>query len=249
MKLFSTTPVVMCALFMTAVAVENMPRAYAQNTATASSSVLDPSVPVSGVATGPQDVVIFRFALASQMSGAPVTLSEQACPVHSGNTPSGRDDSSLNEANPAAPLDVSPRIQNEISAELKKKLSKTTTVVSDPEPTAIPTGSLVISGCITEEYAGNGVKRLVGMNWGASRLEAHVNVVRKTEDGFVPVDDFIVKTKGGMILPPVGPIGLATHAIAEPRETLSADSKRLADKLLKKLDKAMKAPEQSTKTS
>ena len=78
---------------------------------------------------------------------------------------------------------------------------------------------------------------MAGMNLGASRLEAHVPIFRKTEAGFTPLDDFSLVTKGRMILPPLGPVGIATHAVAEHRETLSADANRLADKVVKKTEK------------
>jgi hypothetical protein len=38
-------------------------------------------------------------------------------------------------------------------------------------------------------------------------------------------------------MPPLGVVGVATHAAAEGRETLNADAKRLADEILKTLSK------------
>jgi len=80
---------------------------------------------------------------------------------------------------------------------------------------------------------------MVGMNLGASRIGAHVVVLSKTEAGFNPVDSFDIQVKGADPLPPIGPIGLAIHAAKEPAQTLSADGKKLADQISKKLRKDM----------
>jgi hypothetical protein len=81
------------------------------------------------------------------------------------------------------------------------------------------------------------------MNIGASRIEAHVIVLSKTKAGFTTVDSFDIQVKGGDPLPPLGPVGLAIHAAREPGQTLSADAKKLADQLLKKLAKDQRAHE------
>jgi len=128
-----------------------------------------------------------------------------------------------------------------ISNELQTRLSKKMSVMMDADPNAIPVGALVISGCITRADPGNAGGRLIGMNLGTSYLDAHVKVLAKKETGFVPMGEFDVRTQGGKKLPPIGPIGLAAHAAAERRETLSADATRLADQLLRKAANMMKA--------
>ena len=55
------------------------------------------------------------------------------------------------------------------------------------------------------------------------------------------LDEFDVQAKGGKALPPIGPIGLAAHAASERHETLSADAKKLADQILKRVANTMKA--------
>ena len=176
------------------------------------------------------NAVVMRFATPSQPFADPKSLSTQACPGMS------------TDASPATgPLNVDPKVLNTITEELEKKLSKEMSVMLQPDPNMIPVGSLVISGCITRADAGNPAERLVGMNLGTSYLAAHVRLLSETRSGLVPLDEFDVKTKGGKVLPPIGPIGLAVHAASERKETLSADAKKLADQILKRVANTMKA--------
>lgn len=118
---------------------------------------------------------------------------------------------------------------------MNERLSKKMTVLVDPAESNIPLGAMVISGCITRANPGNATTRLVGANVGASHLSVHVIALRKTPEGFRPFDDFALDVKGGDLLPPIGPVGLAVHAARDRRQTLSADAGKLADKILKKI--------------
>jgi hypothetical protein len=268
LKSISTIPIFACALLAAAVAVDSTSYAHAQGpdpVVSSSSSQNggpngDQSVPAAGAqgqstypspgtAAGMHSAVVLRFAVALKVPDTPATLSEQACPINNSAVATTDNTSSSSTAKPDASLNVDPKIQDEITAELQKRLSKKMPVSSDLEPASIPVGALVISGCITLANGGNAAERLVGLNLGSSHLAAHVKVLSKTEAGYVPVDEFDVQVKGGKILPPLGPIGLATHAAAERRETLSADAKKLSDELLKKLAKTMKTQGQAAKTA
>jgi hypothetical protein len=143
---------------------------------------------------------------------------------------------------------VDPKIPASISEELQKRLSKKMPVVTDTDPELAQTGAIVISGCITRADKGNALGRMVGMNLGASRLAAHVRILSKTASGLRFLDEFDVQVKGATVLPPIGPAGLAAHAVKERRETLSADAKHLADEILKKLSKDMKAQKASARS-
>jgi hypothetical protein len=79
------------------------------------------------------------------------------------------------------------------------------------------------------------------MNVGASRLNVHVVALSRTKDGWSPVDTFDIQVKGGNILPPVGPAGLAVNAARDTRLGLSADAKKLAGRISKKLTQDMRA--------
>jgi hypothetical protein len=177
------------------------------------------------------NAVVMRFAVASQTFAGPKSLSTQACPGMS------------SDALPStASLRVDPKVLDAIGEELQKKLSKKKmSVMLEPDPNTIPVGSLVISGCITRADGGNAAGRLVGMNLGTSHLAAHVRILSETRSGLVPSDEFDVQAKGGKILPPIGLIGLAGHAASERRETLSADAKKLADQIVKRVASMMKA--------
>ena len=87
-------------------------------------------------------------------------------------------------------------------------------------------GTLVLAGCLTTIDPGNAAERMAGMNLGASQLAAHVVVHLKTEDALVAVKEFDATAKGSKALPPLGMVGVATHAAAERKETLNADAKR-----------------------
>lgn len=144
---------------------------------------------------------------------------------------------------------MDPKILDEISGEMQKRLSKKMAVMVNPDPTAIPVGALVISGCITKANAGNAASRLIGMNVGASHLGVHVVALTRTKNGWSPMDTFDIQVKGGDVLPPLGPAGLAVHAAKDPQQTLSVDAKKLADHILKKLSQDMKSREQAAKNS
>jgi hypothetical protein len=144
---------------------------------------------------------------------------------------------------------VDPLVLTEISGELRKQLSKKMLVLEDPDLDAIPAGSLVITGCISKAEKGNPAKRMVGFGWGASQLNAHVVVLSKAETGFTPVESFDLQVKGRVVLPPAGPAGIVVHAARQPGETLSADARKLADQVVKRLDDSMKPKEQSSKAS
>jgi hypothetical protein len=176
------------------------------------------------------NAVVMRFAIQSQTFADPKSPSTQGCPEMSTDAPPA-----------TAPLHVDPKVLDAITEELQKKLSKKMSVMLQPDPNTIPVGSLVISGCLTRADAGNAAERLVGMNLGTSYLAAHVRLLSKTRSGLVLLDEFDVQTKGGKVLPPIGPIGLAAHAASERKETLSVDAKKLADQILKRVSNTMKA--------
>src|SRR5262249_48177085 len=140
---------------------------------------------------------------------------------------------------------VDPKILEKITEEMEKRLSKNMSVMVNPDPDAIPVGALVISGCITRANAGNAAARLAGMNLGASHLGVHIVALSRTDDGWAPMDTFDVKVKGGNLLPPPGPIGVAAYAVRDTRQGLSTEAKKLADHVVKKLTKDMKAANRS----
>ncbi len=94
-----------------------------------------------------------------------------------------------------------------------------------------PAAALVVTGCIQRAEAGDAVKRLVGLNMGASTLAAHVQLYR----GGRLVRQFDVVVTGANKTPPIGPVGLAVHGVRGLHETLGADatklSKQIADEI------------------
>jgi Domain of unknown function (DUF4410) len=171
----------------------------------------------------PKQALILPFAVANDAAATP-GASGAACP----KTPNPNNN--LADTNPQKLIDT-------ITAELEKKLAKKMdTRIGQPadEPA---TGTLVLAGCLTTIDPGNAVKRMAGMNLGASHLAAHVVVQLKTDDGLVAVKEFDATAEGSRKLPPLGVVGVATHAAAERKETLDADAKRLADEILKTLSK------------
>jgi len=165
-------------------------------------------------------VAVLRFAVQSQVSSDSAALPSKAC------------------TDPGAVPDIftiDPKLLDEISNELQQELSKNKMSVSvDPDPKAIPVGSLVISGCVFQAEEGNKAKRMVGLRWGASRLGANVIVFSKTKTGFTVVDSFKVQVKGRSLTPPA-PAAVGVHAASAKTQTLSADARKLANRIVKKL--------------
>ena len=191
--------------------------------------------------------VVFRFAVQSEPVSDVGSLASQACPQDTNGANSISSAPSNSAAATPNNRTVDPEILDSISAGIQKRLSNKMSVMVDPDPQTIPVGSLVITGCILKAEKGSSAGRMIGMNVGASRLSAHVAIFSKAEAGFMPVDSFDLQVKGGSVLPPLGPIGFAAHAVMQPSQTLSADARKLADQLVKKLDNDMKQRERGGK--
>ncbi len=171
----------------------------------------------------PKQALILPFALANDAAATP-GASGDACPKTS------NPNNNLADSNPQKLIDT-------ISTELQKKLAKKMDARIGQPADELATGTLLLAGCLTTIDPGNAVKRMAGMNLGASHLAAHVVVQLKTDDGLVAVKEFDATAEGSRKLPPLGVVGVATHAAAERKETLDADAKRLADTILKTLSK------------
>src|SRR5262245_51174162 len=184
--------------------------------------------------------VVFRFAVQSEPVSDAASFASQACPQDTNRANSIPSASSNSAAATSNTRTIDPENLDSISAEIQKGLSKKMPVMVDPDPLTIPVGSLVITGCILKAEKGSSAGRMIGMNVGASRLSAHVVIFSKAEADFTPVDSFDLQVKGGSVLPPLGPIGFAAHAVMQPSQTLSADARKLAVQVVKKLDNDMK---------
>ena len=253
MKIYSLVPILTCTLLTVAFSSDDSGYARAQepehaasnsapqdgasdNKTTGSAEKVSTTQP-AGPPLDSQNAGIVTFGVLSQSPVDETTLSAKACLDASRVAAAQANLAPTRTAKPPAPLNVDPKILSSITDELHEKLSKKMSVMVDAEPIGISIGSIVITGCITRIDAGNGVKRIAGMNLGASRIGARVVVLSKTQTGFNAVDSFDIQVKGGDPLPPIGPIGLAIHAAREPGQTLPADGKKLADQILKKLGK------------
>jgi hypothetical protein len=177
--------------------------------------------------------VVERFTTPSESAMDSAALASQACNRNGGAASTGA-------ATASNYFSVDPKTLGEISTELQKQLSKSMPVMVNPDPKGIPAGSVIVSGCISKATKGSAAKRMVGMGWGSSQMAAHIVFLSKTETGLVPMDSFELRVKGRAILPPLGPVGVAVHAVREPRETLSADGKKLADQTATRLSSEMK---------
>jgi hypothetical protein len=169
----------------------------------------------------PKQALILPFAVANNAAATP-GASGDACPKTPGNN--------LADTNSQKLIDT-------ISAELQKKLAKKMDARIGQPADQLAAGTVLLAGCLTTIDPGNAAKRMAGMNLGASHLAAHVVVQLKTEDALVAVKEFDATAKGSKTMPPLGVVGVATHAAAERKETLNADAKRLADEILKTLSK------------
>jgi hypothetical protein len=208
-----------------------MPSAYAQPASALAPQSMQVEYP-------PLAVAVLRFAVESQPVTDPAALSAQACAQPPGNAASSSSATSL------ANLNVDPRLLDAVTEEMQKRLWKETNVIVNPDPTAIPVGAMVISGCITRADGGNAASGLVGMKAGESYLGAHVVVLSRTKDGWNPTDTFDIQVKGR---PPLDATGLAVQGARDTQQTFSADAKKLSDKILKQLAKDMNARQQAAR--
>jgi hypothetical protein len=167
----------------------------------------------------PKQALILPFAVANDAAATP-GASGDACPKTTTNK--------VADSNPQKLIDT-------ISTELQKKLAKKMEARVGQPSDELAAGTLLLAGCLTTIDPGNGAERMAGMNLGASHLAAHVVVQLKTEDALVAVKEFDATAEGSRKLPPLGVVGVATHAAAERKETLDADAKRLADEIFKTL--------------
>jgi hypothetical protein len=198
----------------------------------------------SSPAAPKRTAVVLRFAVQSQMMPDTPALSAQACP----QVPAAALSSDAGSAAASQkPIKLTPAILDKVTIEMRDKLSKKMTVLVNPGSQSIPSGATVISGCITRANAGNSAERLLGMGLGSSHLNVHVVALSRVKDGWKSVDTFDIRIKGGILFPPLGTVGLAIHMARDTQETLSADAKKLADKIVKRLATDMKAEEQVAK--
>jgi hypothetical protein len=187
----------------------------------------------------PSTAVVLRFAVQGSDNHDVSPLSAKSCPP----LPAPATDA----AAAPAPLNVDPAILDEISEKLDQRLSqRITTVLVDPVDASIPAGAMVISGCITRANPGNSATRLIGANVGSSHLSVRVIALHKTEEGFARFDDFALDVKGGNLLPPIGAVGLAVHAVKDRRQTLAADADKLAGRILRKIARDAKEAQENS---
>ena len=186
-------------------------------------------------------VAIFRFAAQSEATDA-ARPSTRVCPQYA--------DGADARAGSAAPdkLTVEPKILDAISAELRQALSKKKmAAMLDPDPDAIPVGSYVVCGRILKARKGSAAGRMFGLGLGASHLVAHIVLLSKTESGFTPFDSFDLKLKGRNLFPPGASTAVVQAAIMERRQNLQGLARKLADKVVKRLDGALKQPRLAAK--
>ena len=221
-----------CAVLLTA------SRTFANsNTSIQQQSATDSSMSVSQQ----PKVAIFRFAVQSETTDTAV-LSSQLCSQYASAANSS--------ASSTAPdkLTVDPKILDAISNELQQALSKKKmSVMVDPDPNAIPVGSFIVCGRIFKANKGSAVGRMIGLGLGASRLSAHIALLSKTERGFTPIDSFDIKLKGRNLFPPGASTAVIQATIMERRQNLQGLARKLADRVVKRLDNDLKRPEQAAK--
>ncbi|MDE1156627.1 MAG: DUF4410 domain-containing protein [Acidobacteriaceae bacterium] len=234
-----------CSLLSVAGSASAPTQACAQESGRQQGVTVSTPGPGEGQANARKSVAILRFAVQLQPIENTSSLSEKACPQSVSTQPvSTPSDASAGNASPQASA-VDPVLLDKISEEMKNKLSKKMDVQVNPDLQSLPVGVIALGGCIVRASGGNSAERLVGMGLGSSHLDVHVVVVSRTESGWSPVDSFDLHVKGGNLLPPLGPIGFAVHAAKDTQQTLSADARKLADKILKQLANDLKEKEQT----
>jgi hypothetical protein len=179
-----------------------------------------------------KSVVLYPFASVNDTSTLTEGPVKQTCSDYAAPSPS----TSAKKSTPPTE-DEAVSLADGVNKELSKKLAKKMSVsVAQPADTPM-TGSLVFTGCFVGADGGSAAKRLIGVGRGASHLSAHVRVFYVGTSGPVPVEEFDLTVKGSNKLPPLGAGGLAINAIGDKGKGLQGDSKRMADAILKTLNK------------
>ena len=193
----------------------------------------------SGSAVRQPAVAVFRFVPQSESVIDSAVLRSLACTEYNGSAkPSARISASGAAATPDN-LTVGSKILDALSSELQQRLSKKKmSVMVDPDPKTIPDGALVISGCIFKADKGRATGTMIGLDTGESRLGAHIVFFSKAGTSVTPLDSFDLQVKGSWAT------GHAVDVAEEPRESLRADARKLADQVARKLDSHMKRREQ-----
>jgi hypothetical protein len=188
-------------------------------------------------------VAIFRFAVQSETTDT-AAPSSQVCSQYT------RDANA--RAGSAAPdrLTVEPTILDAISNELQQALSKKKmTAMLDPDTDTIPVGSYIVCGRIFKARKGSAAGRMFGLGLGASHLDAHIVLFSKTESGFTPIDSFDLKLKGRNLFPPGASTAVVQAVVMEKRQNLQGLARKLADKVVKRIDGDLKQPHLAAKDS
>ena len=186
-------------------------------------------------------VAIFRFAVQSETTDT-ARPSSRVCPRYAGGA-----NARAGSAEPDK-LTVEPKILDAISNELRQALSKKKmAVLVDPDPDAIPVGSYVVCGRILKARKGSAAGRMFGLGLGASHLAARIVLLSKTEGGFTPVDSFDLKLKGRNLFPPGASTAVVQAAVMERRQNLQGLARKLANKVVKRLESALKQPHLAAK--
>src|ERR1700739_2009716 len=121
----------------------------------------------SAAQPNPKQALILPFAVANDAAATPGP-SGDACP----KTPNPNNN--LADTNPQKLMDT-------ISAELQKRLAKKMDARIGQQADQLAAGTLVLAGCLTTIDPGNAVKRMAGMNLGASHLAAQRRAHMKTQ--------------------------------------------------------------------
>ncbi len=212
-----------------------------QTFATAHAKVRQQPVNESSTSVSRQPTVaIFRFAVQSETSDT-TQPSSQVCPQYTGGA-------NARGGSAAPDKSVEPKVLDAISNQLRRALTKRKmAVMVDSDPAAIPVGSYVVCGRILKARKGSAVGRMFGLGLGASHLVAHVVFLSKTESGFTPIDSFDLKLKGRNLFPPGASTAVVQAAVMERRQNLQGLARKLADKVVKRLDGALKQPHLAAK--
>ena len=176
---------------------------------------------------------LYPILAATQSSDLPSVLTKDLCiPYVPGTTSEGPAHSAPSISLSVDGAQIS-SLSDAVLNQFEKKLGARGKVLRPSAGQSPEQPAIVLIGCFIRIEPGNAAKAMAGMGLGASHLEAHFRVANFDGTTFTIATEFEAKVSGGTKLPPLGPIGIATHAAAETRETLSADAKKLANNALK----------------
>lgn len=188
----------------------------------------------------PLDTVVYDFAIPEDSISKDNSLAERLHEHH---------ESRHGNNSHTSPVTIAAELNEIFSKTLVGELQTTAHPVerATASDASVPRYSMVVHGEFTGVSQGDRGKRiLIGLGKGASSVEAHVTVTLLNETGQIVLSEFTLKSGSGkkpgaaetMGMGGIA-VGAATGTVSDKKETIEADTKRMAQAVAKQISQIM----------